>query len=99
MNKINVACEYDEHDDLRRAERRGAGRAARRTDAAGHGLPNGDAQPHAGVDQAQPAGHGACQEVYSAVNIVRRTPPGPVFYALLSNRRFRDMGNGLFALS
>ena len=34
-----------------------------------------------------------------AVNVVRRTPPGPVFHALISNRRFRDVGNGLFALS
>ena len=46
-----------------------------------------------------PQGTVHAKSVYSAVNVVRRTPPGPVFHALISNRRFRDVGNGLFALS
>jgi hypothetical protein len=37
--------------------------------------------------------------VYSAVNIVRRCAPGPIFYLLISNLRFRDVGGGFFALA
>jgi hypothetical protein len=46
-----------------------------------------------------PQGTVHAKSVYSAVNMILRTPPGPVFYALISNRRFRDVGNGLFALT
>ena len=46
-----------------------------------------------------PQGTVHAKSIYSAVNVVRRSPPGPIFYALLTNRRFRDLGNGLFALT
>lgn len=39
-----------------------------------------------GVGQANPQGTVHAKSVYSAVNIARRSPPGPIFYALLANR-------------
>jgi len=37
--------------------------------------------------------------VYSAVNLLRRTPPGPIFAALLSNPRFQSTGSGEFSMA
>lgn len=37
--------------------------------------------------------------VYSAINLVRRTTPGPIFAALCTNPRFHDVGSGYFALA
>lgn len=37
--------------------------------------------------------------LYSAVNMVRRTAPGPVFAALVANPRFQDAGGGEFAMA
>ena len=99
MNKIQIACEYDDTmivatddvddvDELRVLL-----------------LQNG-VELQAIVDQIvpeltklNPNGTVHAKSVYSAVNIVRRCPPGPIFHALLSNPAFRDAGNGLFTLS
>ena len=99
MNKMQVACEYDEHmivaeqDVAALDELRSAGATGRR---------RRDAQLVAQMTpeliKLNPQGTVHAKSVYSAVNMVLRTPPGPVFYALLSNRRFRDVGGGLFAL-
>ncbi len=51
------------------------------------------------LTKLNPNGTVHAKSVYSAVNIVRRCPPGPIFHALISNPNFRDAGNGLFALS
>jgi hypothetical protein len=46
-----------------------------------------------------PQGAVHAKSVYAVVNMLRRSAPGPVFHALISSRRFRDAGNGLFALA
>jgi hypothetical protein len=51
------------------------------------------------LTKLNPQGTTHAKSGYSAVNVVRRVAPGPIFYALLSNRRFRDAGGGLFALA
>jgi hypothetical protein len=99
MNKINVACEYDEQmivaehdaDELEELRRRIEQRGVEVSELVGQIAPE--------LLKLNPQGTVHAKSVYSAVNIVRRTPPGPVFYALISNRRFRDVGNGLFALA
>jgi hypothetical protein len=37
--------------------------------------------------------------LYSAINLVRRTAPGPIFAALVGNPRFHDVGGGYFAIA
>jgi hypothetical protein len=37
--------------------------------------------------------------VYSAINLVRRCPPGPIFTALASDSRIQDIGSGLYRLA
>ncbi len=99
MNKINVACEYDEHMII--SEQNGEELEALRALIEQQGTPVTDlvAQITPELVKLNPQGTVHAKSVYSAINVVRRTPPGPVFHALISNRRFRDAGNGLFALS
>jgi hypothetical protein len=99
MNKINVACEYDEHMII--AEQDGAKLEELRARIDQRQTPVAElvAQVTPELVKLNPQGTVHAKSVYSAINVLRRTPPGPVFHALISNRRFRDMGNGLFALT
>ena len=99
MNKVNVACEYDEYMIV--AEQNAQELDALREQVEREGLSTVDlvAQITPELLKLNPQGTVHAKSVYSAVNVVRRTPPGPVFYALISNRRFRDAGGGLFALA
>ncbi|NPV55962.1 MAG: hypothetical protein HPY76_04695, partial [Anaerolineae bacterium] len=45
-----------------------------------------------------PQGHVHAQELYSAVNLVRRCPPGPILSLLLENDQVSDLGNLYFRL-
>ena len=44
-------------------------------------------------------GHVHAQELYSALNIVRRCPPGPIFAALVSRPEFQHVGGPYWRLS
>ena len=63
MNKINVACEYDEHMIVAEQERAGAGPAcASSTEQRGTDVPEPGSADYAGAGEAEPAGHRTCQE-------------------------------------
>jgi hypothetical protein len=97
MNKIQVACEYDEAMIV--ADQDPAAIDTLREQLAGTELSELIDQIVPELTKLNPQGTTHAKSVYSAVNIVRRIAPGPIFYALLSNRRFRDAGGGLFALA
>ncbi len=99
MNKVQVACEYD--DALIVTESDAAPISELRTmlEQDGADLNQLVEQIVPELTKLNPQGTVHAKSVYSAVNILRRTPPGPVFYALISNRRFRDVGGGMFALA
>jgi hypothetical protein len=97
MNKIQVACEYDEAMIV--ADQDPAAIDALREQLASVELSELVDQIVPELTKLNPQGTTSAKTVYSAVNIVRRVAPGPIFYALLSNRRFRDAGGGLFALA
>jgi hypothetical protein len=40
------------------------------------------------------AGHVHAKTLYSAVNILRRIPPGPVFAEVVTHPAFKAVGNG-----
>jgi hypothetical protein len=50
------------------------------------------------VTKVNPQGHVHAQELYAAVNLVRRTPPGPLFAVLASQPRFKHVGDLHFRL-
>jgi hypothetical protein len=51
------------------------------------------------MSKLTPQGHVHAQELYSAVNIVRRVPPGPLFALLGSRPEFTHVGDLYFRLS
>ena len=51
------------------------------------------------MSKLTPQGHVHAQELYSAVNIVRRVPPAPLFALLASNPEFLHVGDLHFRLS
>ncbi len=98
MNKVQVACEYDENMIVVDNDPEGLEKLHVE-------LLNNDVELAAIVEQTvpeltklNPQGTVHAKSVYSAVNMVRRSSPGPIFYALISNRKFRDVGGGFFAL-
>jgi hypothetical protein len=99
MNKVNVACEYDEYMIVAEQNAQELDELRDQIERQGVSVQDLVAQITPELVKLNPQGTVHAKSVYSAVNIVRRTPPGPVFYALISNRRFRDVGNGLFALA
>ena len=101
MNKIQVACEYDEHLIVAVAEN-----AQPALDQLAHQLEEDAVSLAAIVDMVvpeltklNPQGTAHAKSVYAAVNMVRRAAPGPVFNALIGNRKFRDVGGSFFALA
>jgi hypothetical protein len=97
MNKIQVACEYDETMIVADADP--AEIDALRAQLAGAELADLVDQIVPELTKLTPAGTAHAKSIYSAVNVIRRCPPGPIFYTLLTNRRFRDAGGGMFALA
>jgi hypothetical protein len=99
MNKIQVACEYDETMIVADTNPEAIDELREKMLNAGVDLPEIVDQIVPELTKLNPAGTVHAKTVYSAVNIVRRCPPGPVFYQLISTRRFRDVGGGFFALA
>ncbi|MBW7882709.1 MAG: hypothetical protein H3C34_08740 [Caldilineaceae bacterium] len=99
MSKIQVACEYDDHMIVAEQTTEEMDALRERIRQAGLDVTQIVNQVTPELIGLNPQGTVHAKSVYSAVNMVLRTPPGPVFFALLSNRRFRDVGGGLFALA
>ena len=99
MNKVQVACEYDEAMIVADNDPAAIDELRDRMLAEGVELQELVEQVVPELTKLNPQGTVHAKSVYSAVNIMRRCPPGPIFYMLASNRRFRDVGNGFFALA
>ncbi len=99
MAKIQVACEYDEALIVADTDPIAIDTLRERLVTSGVELDAIVEQVVPELTKLNPAGTVHAKTVYSAVNIVRRCPPGPIFYLLISNRRFRDVGGGFFALA
>ncbi|RIK54584.1 MAG: hypothetical protein DCC57_06590 [Chloroflexi bacterium] len=99
MNKIQVACEYDEAMIVADTDPEAIDQLREKLVTSSVELPEIVEQIVPELTKLNPAGTVHAKTVYSAVNIVRRCPPGPIFYLLISNPRFRDVGGGFFALA
>lgn len=99
MNKVQISCEYD--DLMIVSEEDGAALAALRGQLDARNAPL-DMIVGVVVEELiklNPQGNVHAKTVYSAVNILRRCAPGPIFHALITNRKFQDLGGGLFSLA
>ncbi len=101
MNKVQVACEYDEQliVAVTEQDQPSLDLLREQMEAAGVPLALIVEQVVPELTKLNPQGAVHAKSVYAAVNMVRRTAPGPVFHALMSSRSFRDVGGGFFALA
>jgi hypothetical protein len=51
------------------------------------------------LTKSNPQGHVHAQELYAAVNLVRRVPPAPIFSLLATNRSYKHVGDLHFRLN
>ncbi|HEY66545.1 MAG TPA: hypothetical protein G4O02_18505 [Caldilineae bacterium] len=99
MEKQPVACEYDEHVLIGEGDE--AALEALRVQLAEQNVDIAEllAMVFPELAKLSPQGTVHAKTLYSAINIVRRCPPGPIFAALMSDRSYREMGNGYYALN
>ena len=99
MNKIQVACEYDEYMITAEGESGNLEELRQLLQMEGVEISKivEDVVPE--LTKLNPQGTVHAKSVYTAVNVLRRCAPGPIFYALISNRKFQDVGGGFFALA
>lgn len=99
MQKHMIACDYDETMIVAEAD-------AASTDELRRKLYRQPVSIYQLVDELAPqlmglSTQGAvhAKSVYSAVNLLRRAAPGPVFAALVNNQRFQAIGGGEFSMA
>ncbi|MEM7125440.1 MAG: hypothetical protein AAF702_03880 [Chloroflexota bacterium] len=99
MNKIQITCEYDEDLTVSESDPGPIGQLRILLNQNRVELTRivEDLMPELTKLSTQSTIH--VKTVYSAANMLRRSAPGPVFYALISNRKFRDLGNGYFGMA
>ncbi len=99
LNKVQVACEYDEYMIIAEQEPAGLDELRKIIIRDGITLAQLVEQIAPELIKLNPQGTVHAKSVYSAVNVVYRCPPGPIFHAMISNRRLRDVGSGFFSVA
>jgi hypothetical protein len=94
MSKLPVSCEYDEQIAIGEEDPASVDRLRARLDARDDSLFQIMAQIMPELVKLSPQGTVHAKAVYSGVNIVRRTPPGPIFALLSAKPCFVKMGGG-----
>lgn len=98
LNKVQIACEYDENLIVSESESGPIGQLSVLLNKNRVELPQIVADLVPELAKLNPNGTVHVKTVYSAANMLRRCAPGPVFFSLISNRKFVDVGGGFFAL-
>jgi len=99
LNKVQIACEYDENLIVSENDPGAIGQLCVLLNKNRVELTQIVADLVPELAQLNPNGTVHVKTVYSAANMLRRCAPGPVFFSLISNRRFVDVGGGFFAVS
>ena len=99
LRKGEVSCEYDETMII--GDERPEDTLKLRASAAFSQLPLADIVYQIFSDLAGLSQTGSvhAKTIYSAVNVVRRCPPGPVFATLAVDTRIQSMGDGLYRVA
>jgi len=99
MRKLPIACEYDELMVVDVLDAEGV-------DALRQTLRQGEISFAEVLDQVflellklSPEGKIHAKTVYSAINLVWRCPPGPIFAVLSGSKRYQSVGDGFWALA
>ena len=94
MLKRPIPCDYDEQmiifvDDVLSIDN-----AWQQADERGTYMPDLLEQLLPELAKLSPQGNVHARTLYSAINLIKRTPPGPLFAALITQTKFRAMGDG-----
>jgi len=94
MSKVPITCEYDEQLSIGEEDPAASDRVWQRTEAQNDNLFDLMLQVMPELIKLSPQATVHAKAVYSAVNILRRTPPGPIFALLSIEPCFVAMGGG-----
>ncbi len=99
LRKQEVACEYDELVII--GEDRPADLLRLRSMPHYANAPLSEVVHQMFADLAGLSQQGTvhAKTLYSAINLVRRCPPGPIFEVLATDRRYQSVGDGLYRLA
>jgi hypothetical protein len=94
MRKLAIACDYDEHLTLGEDSERSVDRLWDESHSRGDTLLEIMKRISPGLVSLSPQATVHAKTIYSAVNVLLRTPPGPVFALLSTEPCFVPMGGG-----
>lgn len=94
MRKLPVSCEYDEHLAIGEDESQLIDELWDLSHRAGESLYEVMLQIMPELIKLSPQGTVHAKTIYSAVNVLKRVPPGPVFAMLSTEPCFVPMGGG-----
>jgi hypothetical protein len=94
MRKTPIACEFDEHLALGDADPRATDKLWAEVEASGESLLDVMLRVVPELVKLSPQATVHAMTIYSAVNVLRRTPPGPIFAHLATEPCFVTMGGG-----
>lgn len=94
MRKMPISCEYDEHLAVSEDDHRAIDRLWDETHARGESLLRTMVRIMPELIKLSPQGTVHAKSIYSAVNVLRRTTPGPIFALLSTEPCFVAMGGG-----
>jgi hypothetical protein len=94
MSKLPVSCEYDEQMAMSEEDPGAVDRLRARMEARDESLFQLMVQIMPELIKLSPQGTVHAKAIYSGVNILRRTPPGPIFALLSVKPCFIPMGGG-----
>ena len=94
MRKLSISCDYDEHLALGEDNAQAIDRLWDESHSRGDSLFDIMTRILPGLVSLSPQATVHAKTIYSAVNVLRRTPPGPVFALLSTEPCFVPMGGG-----
>lgn len=94
MRKMPIACDFDEHLVLGDADPKATDELWAEVEASGESLYDVMLRVMPEIVKLSPQATVHAKTIYSAVNVLRRTPPGPVFAHLATEPCFVAMGGG-----
>lgn len=98
MTRQQMLCEYDEHLAIGMTDIDSILALGDKVRASGMTIPELVAQIMPELVKLSPQGTAHVKTLYSAVNLLRRTPPGPIFAALTQLPTATDTGSGYWNL-
>ena len=94
MLKRPIPCDYDEQMIVFVDDPLSIDKVRQQLDERGTYMPDVLEQLLPELAKLSPQGNVHARTLYAAINLIKRTPPGPLFAALVTQTKFRAMGDG-----